>query len=77
MGNVYMLAYGLMRFALEFFRGDGVGDLLAGLNTAQWLCLAMIGVSIGTWVWDVMRFAELRRSGYDEQRTKEQEREAI
>ncbi len=43
----YLIAYAIIRFVLEFFRGDKERGLFLGLSTSQWLsCLIIIGVSI-------------------------------
>ena len=39
---MYLLAYGMWRFTIEFFRGDARMDGWAGLNAAQSLCVALI-----------------------------------
>ena len=35
----YMILYSIMRFILEFFRGDTVRGFLLGLSTSQWVSL--------------------------------------
>lgn len=44
---VYLLSYGLLRFVLEFFRGDSRGCLfgITALSPSQVVCLALIGIS--------------------------------
>ena len=46
---VFLIGYGSLRFAAEFFRtpDPGIfGTLSLGLSTAQWLCLPMIAVGL-------------------------------
>lgn len=38
---VYAAAYSVIRFTLEFFRGDVVRGFLFGLSTSQWISIAM------------------------------------
>ena len=38
----YVLAYGILRFFVEFFRGDTLRGALWGLSTSQWVSLTMI-----------------------------------
>ncbi|MDX5362780.1 MAG: prolipoprotein diacylglyceryl transferase [Pseudazoarcus pumilus] len=48
---VFLIGYGCLRFAAEFFRtpDPGIfGTLSLGLSTAQWLCVPMIGA--GLWL---------------------------
>ncbi len=39
---VYCMAYGIMRFVLEFFRYDSIRGQAAGLSTSQWISIALI-----------------------------------
>ena len=48
---VYMLVYPVVRFTLEFFRGDEIRGFLFGLSTSQWISIllfvtAIIGLTI-------------------------------
>lgn len=38
----YMLGYGIMRFCLEFLRGDAARGFLWGLSTSQWISILLI-----------------------------------
>lgn len=40
--SVWMLAYGALRFSLEFFRADTYRGFLCGLSVSQWLSLATV-----------------------------------
>jgi phosphatidylglycerol---prolipoprotein diacylglyceryl transferase len=41
----YGICYGVMRFVLEFFRGDQLRGILFGLSTSQWISLILILVA--------------------------------
>ena len=48
---IYMLVYPIVRFTLEFFRGDTIRGFLFGLSTSQWISIllfttAVIGLTI-------------------------------
>ncbi|MEE2887358.1 MAG: prolipoprotein diacylglyceryl transferase [Planctomycetota bacterium] len=54
-GGIFLIGYGVMRFAIEFFRepddhfekdADGLGTILLGLSMGQLLCMGMILVGI-------------------------------
>lgn len=44
--SVYFLLYATMRFGLEFFRGDPLRGVVAGLSTSQWISLAMLPIAL-------------------------------
>jgi phosphatidylglycerol:prolipoprotein diacylglycerol transferase len=50
---VFLLGYGVFRFAAEFFREPDahLGYLSLGMSMGQWLCVPMIVGGIGLWVW--------------------------
>lgn len=43
---IYTVIYGLMRFVLEYFRGDPERPLWNGLSEAQWTTLLLTGVTL-------------------------------
>lgn len=50
-GNVsvlYLMMYSLIRFIMEFVRGDVARGILLGLSTSQWISLAIL--PLGTWI---------------------------
>ncbi|MBE7011926.1 MAG: prolipoprotein diacylglyceryl transferase [Ruminococcaceae bacterium] len=40
--RLYLILYSLLRFALEFFRGDKIRGIYWGLSTSQWISLAIM-----------------------------------
>jgi len=51
--GAFLLGYGVLRFAAEFFRepDDFLGLLALNLSMGQWLCLPMILAGLGLWWW--------------------------
>ncbi len=43
----YLMGYGLLRFVLEYFRGDEIRGSYSFISTSQWISLAMILMAIG------------------------------
>ncbi len=41
----YILMYSVMRFTLEFFRGDTVRGFLIGLSTSQWISIILFTIA--------------------------------
>jgi phosphatidylglycerol:prolipoprotein diacylglycerol transferase len=46
--GIYITYYAILRFLIEFFRGDGARGILIGISTSQWISLALI--PIGLWL---------------------------
>ena len=44
--TIYVCAYGIQRFALEFFRADAARGILLGLSTSQWICILLIPTAL-------------------------------
>lgn len=42
----YMLIYPVVRFIIEFFRGDAIRGFFLGLSTSQWISLILFGVAV-------------------------------
>lgn len=42
----YMLIYPVVRFTLEFFRGDAIRGFLFGLSTSQWISIGLFAVAV-------------------------------
>ena len=45
--KLYLTAYGIFRFVIEFFRGDAVRGIFLGMSTAQWISLFILGYYLG------------------------------
>ncbi len=45
----YFVAYAIMRFVLEFFRGDAARGLWGALSTSQWLSVGLVLFSAYLW----------------------------
>lgn len=46
---LYVLCYAIMRFGIEFLRGDFRGSFLLGMSPSQIISLLVIGVAL--WIW--------------------------
>ncbi len=44
--GIYLIVYSVMRFCLEFVRGDVVRGVFNGLSTSQWISLALLPLGI-------------------------------
>ena len=40
--NIYLYAYPIFRFVIEFFRGDAHRGIYAGISTSQWISIALL-----------------------------------
>ena len=45
--SVYLIAYGIWRFCIEFARGDERGGFIPGLTPSQFWCIIMVLLGIG------------------------------
>ncbi|MEE0610986.1 MAG: prolipoprotein diacylglyceryl transferase family protein, partial [Oscillospiraceae bacterium] len=43
---IYLLSYGVLRFVLEFFRGDSYRGMLYGLSLSQYI--SILGIVVGS-----------------------------
>lgn len=51
---LYLFTYALIRFGLEFLRGDEIRGITAGLSSSQWISVLLIATSIALfcfWNW--------------------------
>lgn len=48
---IYVIAYGVERFIIEFFRYDEVRGIFFGLSTSQWISIAMVIVGVLVFVY--------------------------
>jgi phosphatidylglycerol:prolipoprotein diacylglycerol transferase len=46
----YLVSYGLFRFALEFYRGDDRGMVIAHLQPSQWIALVAVAIGVSLYV---------------------------
>jgi phosphatidylglycerol:prolipoprotein diacylglycerol transferase len=55
--GVFLVGYGSLRFAAEYFREPDahLGLLSLGLSMGQWLCVPMVLIGIGLMVWSQRR----------------------
>lgn len=42
----YLLGYGVLRWTLEWFRGDELRGLVGGQSSSQWVALGMLGLAL-------------------------------
>ena len=43
---IYMLLYPIIRFCLEFLRGDSIRGIWLGLSTSQWISIVLFSVAV-------------------------------
>ncbi|MBR6097005.1 MAG: prolipoprotein diacylglyceryl transferase [Oscillospiraceae bacterium] len=48
---LYLAGYAVLRFGLEFLRGDLIRGVAGGLSTSQWISLGLLVVSVGLLLW--------------------------
>ena len=55
--GAFLLGYGVLRFAAEYFREPDafLGLLTLGLSMGQWLCVPMIAAGAALWAWSAQR----------------------
>jgi phosphatidylglycerol:prolipoprotein diacylglycerol transferase len=51
----YLLLYSVMRFVLEFWRGDAARGIIYGLSTSQWVSLILFTGIGGYWLLSALR----------------------
>lgn len=52
---IYLISYSIMRFILEFFRGDVERGLFLNLSTSQWISILLVAVAVGYLIFDLIR----------------------
>ena len=52
---VFLMGYGVLRFVAEYFREPDqfLGLLALNLSMGQWLCVPMVLLGVGLWLWAV------------------------
>jgi len=55
----FLVGYGVLRFAAEYFREPDrfLGLLALNMSMGQWLCLPMMAAGLGLWAWSARRGA--------------------
>lgn len=48
--SLYLILYSIVRFILEFFRGDAIRGFLFGISTSQWISIVLFIIGIVVWV---------------------------
>lgn len=48
---LYVACYSLLRFVIEFFRGDYRGGFLGGLSPSQCIAICIAGIAFSTWIY--------------------------
>ncbi len=49
LGIFYLVSYGVLRYGLEFLRGDLIRGIYFGQSTSQWISLFMIALGVTSW----------------------------
>lgn len=49
---LYLAGYAVVRFGLEFLRGDLIRGVAGGLSTSQWISLGMLALGVCMLVWE-------------------------
>lgn len=47
----YLVAYGISRFVIEFYRGDPRGFVFEGLSTSQFISILLVPISLAMFLW--------------------------
>jgi phosphatidylglycerol:prolipoprotein diacylglycerol transferase len=55
--GIYIIYYSLMRFVLEFFRGDMERGLFLHISTSQWISLALLPLGFYLLLYKVRKIA--------------------
>lgn len=51
----YAVGYSIIRFVLEFFRGDGERGKFLGISTSQWVSIAIVAGIVAWAIWLMMK----------------------
>lgn len=49
---LYAVLYSVVRFILEFYRGDEIRGIIFSLSTSQWISIALLTVGIGLFIYE-------------------------
>ena len=72
--SVYLIAYGIFRFAIEYARSDDRGALVWGISPSQFWSILMVVFGIGL-IFFVNYFWKKRRANAKEQAIESEEKE--
>lgn len=64
--GVYIIVYSIMRFSLEFVRGDEVRGGFFGLSTSQWISLILLPLGIWIILWKSKKIEDKKEKNIDE-----------
>ncbi len=53
--SLYAILYSIVRFVLEFYRGDVARGILLGLSTSQWISIILLIIGIGLFIYENKR----------------------
>jgi len=59
---VYGIGYPIIRFTLEFFRGDLIRGIYGGLSTSQWISIGIATLCVGLLVYTAMHKADQQKA---------------
>ncbi|MGI6695804.1 MAG: prolipoprotein diacylglyceryl transferase [Christensenellales bacterium] len=48
--RVYLMSYALIRFVLEFYRGDSSRGIWLGFSTSQWISMLLLLLTLARWM---------------------------
>ncbi len=48
--SIYLISYGIFRFAIEYLRGDPRGSFIPGVSPSQFWSIGMVLLGIGLWI---------------------------
>jgi len=58
----YIMSYSVIRFILEFFRGDPERGIINGLSTSQWISIVLFVGALTYVIYDVVKYIRKRRN---------------
>lgn len=59
----YLAGYGVIRFGLEFLRGDLIRGVYGTFSTSQWISLALVALAAGAMICSAMRKTASNKEG--------------
>ena len=74
--SIYLIAYGIFRFSIEYLRADDRGQLVAGISPSQFWSICMILTGIALWILLDKMFYEKAKSDNTPDNAEEQSDES-